>query len=49
MTQLDRYEAGWTWRPDTDLRLGLQAELLDRQDDVSTVTQRETALRPTGR
>ena len=49
VTLARRYEAGWTWRPDTDLRLGLQAELLDRQDDVSDVTQQETALRPTGR
>ncbi|MFN2370560.1 MAG: hypothetical protein ABR506_05315 [Candidatus Krumholzibacteriia bacterium] len=44
-----RYEAGWTWRPDADLRLGLQGELLRRRDGVSDVSQRETALRPTGR
>ncbi|MBE0564706.1 MAG: hypothetical protein IH621_02010, partial [Krumholzibacteria bacterium] len=44
-----RYEAGWTWRPQTDLRLGLQAELLRRGDEVSGVDQEETALRPTGR
>jgi hypothetical protein len=44
-----RYEAGWTLRPSSDLRLGLQGERLDRADAVSLVTQQETALRPTAR
>lgn len=44
-----RYEAGWNYSPTTDLRLGLQGEYLQRDDAVSTVAQRELALRPSGR
>lgn len=44
-----RYEAGWTVRPSNDLRAGLQGELLRREDTVSGVSQKETALRPTAR
>lgn len=44
-----RYEAGWNYSPTTDLRLGLQVEHLRRRDDISSVAQKEWALRPTGR
>ena len=42
-----RYEAGWTHRQSSDLRLGLQGELITRADRVSGVSQREYALVPT--
>jgi hypothetical protein len=42
-----RYEVGWNFRPSGDVRLGLQAEFLTRDDAVSTVAQKEYALRPT--
>ncbi len=44
-----RYELGWNYSPTTNLRLGLQGEFIDRQDDISGVVQREVALRPSGR
>jgi len=44
-----RYEASWTWRPSSDLRLALQGEFLTRGDEISGVDQEETALRPSGR
>jgi hypothetical protein len=40
-----RYEAGWNFSPDTDLRFGLQGEFITRDDQVSTVKQQEYALR----
>ncbi len=42
-----RYEVGWNFRPSGDVRLGLQAEFLTRDDAVSNVAQKEYALRPT--
>ena len=44
-----RYEVGWNYSPTTDLRLGLQAEYIERRDNISGVDQKEIALRPTGR
>jgi len=43
------YDIGWNFRPVNDLKLGLQAEYIDRVDQVSGVEQREFALRPTMR
>jgi hypothetical protein len=44
-----RYELGYTWNPSTDLRFGLQGEVIDRRDEISRVTQDEYAVRPTVR
>ena len=44
-----RWEAAWNWRPLGDLRLGLQGEYIDREDEDSGVQQTETAVRPTVR
>lgn len=44
-----RYELGWNYSPTTNLRLGLQGEYIERQDDISGVAQQEIALRPSGR
>jgi len=44
-----RLELGWLFAPSTDLRLGLQGERVTRRDGVSTVAQREWALRPSAR
>ncbi len=44
-----RYEAAWNLRLAADLRLSLQAERIERRDEVSGVVQSESALRPSGR
>lgn len=41
-----RYELGYNYNPTTNLRLGLQGEFVDRDGQVSGVTQEELALRP---
>jgi len=44
-----RYELGWSYSPNTNVRLGLQGEYIRRSDEVSAVKQQETALKPNGR
>lgn len=44
-----RVELGWQFSPGPDLRFGLQGERVTRADAVSTVAQREWALRPSAR
>ena len=41
-----RYELGYNYTPTTNLRVGLQGEFITRNDEVSTVSQEELALRP---
>jgi len=45
----NRYEAGLNYRATTDLRLGLAGEYITRDDRVSGVSQKEYALKPSGR
>lgn len=45
----NEYEAGWGYRPGSDLRFNLAASYLDRGDAVSGVSQTEYALRPSAR
>jgi hypothetical protein len=42
-----RYELGYNFTPNTDLRLGLLGEYITRGDEVSGVDQKETAVKPT--
>jgi hypothetical protein len=44
-----RYELGYNFTPNTDLRLGLQGEYITRGDAVSGVDQQEYALKPAAR
>jgi len=44
-----RYELGWNYNPNTNVRLGLQGEYITRDDQVSLVQQQEVALKPNGR
>jgi hypothetical protein len=44
-----RYEAGWNIRPGSDLKLGLQGELITRAEELTLIKQTEYALRGTGR
>lgn len=44
-----RYELGWNYSPNTNVRLGLQGEYIDRDDQVSGVAQQEVAIKPSGR
>ncbi|MFH1842365.1 MAG: hypothetical protein ABIF77_04105 [bacterium] len=45
-TSIKQYETEWSYRPVPGSRIALAAELIRRRDTVSTVSQREWALRP---
>jgi len=48
-TLIQRGELEWSWRPFSGSRVALGLEYIEREDEVSTVQQQETALAPTVR